>query len=216
MSARVAAYAEREASPDAAASPEEVCTRACGPLGWVAFRAREGRLAGLTFGWPSAAAAASALEVRSEERGTRRQTSQMTGASAGSTLSGRALIDALAERLERYGAGEMVDFDFVTLSDEHLTAFQRRVLAACRAVRHGRTTSYAGLATAVAAPRAARAVGQVMACNPFPIVVPCHRVLQSGGAIGHYSAAGGVTTKRLLLALEQVDLVGAAVGRKPR
>ncbi|MCI0688636.1 MAG: methylated-DNA--[protein]-cysteine S-methyltransferase [Sporichthyaceae bacterium] len=66
----------------------------------------------------------------------------------------------------------------------------------------GQVTTYGELATAVGAPDAARAVGEVMASNPIPIVVPCHRVLASRGAIGGFG--GGIELKRALLALEGV------------
>ena len=64
------------------------------------------------------------------------------------------------------------------------------------------TLSYGDIATRLAAPGAARAVGQALGRNPFPIVVPCHRVLAAGGKIGGFSGQGGVTTKRRMLAIE--------------
>lgn len=81
------------------------------------------------------------------------------------------------------------------------TAFQRRVFETLRAaVPPGATTTYGTLAEAVGRPGAARAVGTALARNPAPIVVPCHRVLQSGGDLGGYG--GGLAMKRYLLALE--------------
>jgi len=80
------------------------------------------------------------------------------------------------------------------------TPFQRRVWAALRRLRPGRTCSYAALARAVARPGAARAVGRACAANPIPLLVPCHRVLAADGGLGGFSA--GLRWKRLLLARE--------------
>jgi methylated-DNA-[protein]-cysteine S-methyltransferase len=71
-----------------------------------------------------------------------------------------------------------------------------------RRIRFGQTHSYGELASLVGSPRAARAVGSVMAKNRTPLVVPCHRVLASRGAIGGFSAMDGVHMKRRLLDLE--------------
>ena len=70
----------------------------------------------------------------------------------------------------------------------------------------GSTVTYGELAARVGAPKAAQAVGAAMARNPWPIVVPCHRVLAAGGRLGGFSAPGGARTKRRLLRMEGVDL----------
>ena len=82
--------------------------------------------------------------------------------------------------------------------------FQRKVLRRCHRVPFGRLVSYGGLASRAGSPGAARAVGAAMAANPLPIVVPCHRVIAAGGALGGYT--GGLTYKRKLLALEGIPL----------
>jgi methylated-DNA-[protein]-cysteine S-methyltransferase len=66
--------------------------------------------------------------------------------------------------------------------------------------------TYGQIATALGDPRLARDVGQALGRNPFPIVVPCHRVLAAGGKLGGFSAPGGVATKQRLLAIEQADV----------
>ena len=76
------------------------------------------------------------------------------------------------------------------------------VWKACRAVGYGKTTSYGELARRAGRPGAARAVGTAMRRNPWPIVVPCHRVLKGDGSIGGYSGRGGVKFKRQLLEME--------------
>jgi AraC family transcriptional regulator, regulatory protein of adaptative response / methylated-DNA-[protein]-cysteine methyltransferase len=88
--------------------------------------------------------------------------------------------------------------------DVHATAFRRRVWEALRHIPAGETRSYGQVAEAVGAPRAARAVGTACATNPVPIVVPCHRVVASGGNLGGYS--GGLDRKRQLLGAEGVKV----------
>jgi methylated-DNA-[protein]-cysteine S-methyltransferase len=109
----------------------------------------------------------------------------------------------VAELLRRYAKGERVCFDGVTLDDRGLTPFRRRVVGALRKVGFGRTVTYAQLADAAGSRGASRAVGGTMASNPWPIVVPCHRVLRSDGRLGGFSAPGGVPLKRRMLDLER-------------
>tara|TARA_X000000368_G_scaffold410893_1_gene395013 strand:+ start:658 stop:1116 length:459 start_codon:yes stop_codon:yes gene_type:complete len=95
--------------------------------------------------------------------------------------------------------------------DKSLTVFQRNVLGYLRdKTTIGETITYSELATAVGHPNASRAVGSVMAMNPWPILIPCHRVVRSDRAIGSYSGEGGVSTKTLLLMHEgnQFDSIG--------
>ena len=87
--------------------------------------------------------------------------------------------------------------------------FHVAVWRALLRVKRGSVRSYQGLAKDAGSPRAVRAVGQAMARNPLPIVVPCHRVIASGGALGGYT--GGVARKRVLLGLEGVPVIGEQV-----
>ena len=80
------------------------------------------------------------------------------------------------------------------------TAFQHRVLVACHRIPHGGTFSYAELAARAGAPRAVRAAASVMAMNPLPLVIPCHRVVRSDGSTGDFG--GGIPMKERLLELE--------------
>jgi methylated-DNA-[protein]-cysteine S-methyltransferase len=93
-------------------------------------------------------------------------------------------------------------FDTVPLDMRLLPPFHRRVYEAARQIGPGQTLSYGTLAAQIGAPGAARAVGQALGRNPFPVIVPCHRVLAAGGKTGGFSAAGGVVTKMRLLSLE--------------
>lgn len=102
------------------------------------------------------------------------------------------------QAMDRWARGEEVP---VPLDLEGLTAFQRRVLEELRRIPRGQTVSYAELARRCGRPRAARAVGQVVARNPVPLWIPCHRVVASDGSLGGYSG-GGPHVKRRLLELE--------------
>jgi O-6-methylguanine DNA methyltransferase len=113
-------------------------------------------------------------------------------------------LTALPGRLRDYFAGEAVDLaDLpVRLRGESMSPFARRVYERLRQVPRGETVTYGELARDSGSPRAARAVGGLMARNPWPLVVPCHRVLPAGGGWGGFSAPGGVTSKVALLQLE--------------
>jgi O-6-methylguanine DNA methyltransferase len=80
------------------------------------------------------------------------------------------------------------------------------VYQAAREIPAGATATYGELARRVGTPRDARAVGRALGMNPFPIVVPCHRVIAAGGKLGGFSAPGGVATKRRMLAIEQLGV----------
>lgn len=109
----------------------------------------------------------------------------------------------LRQRLERYAAGRQVDFEDVeVIRPRPLTDFQQRVVDTVRAIPRGEMKTYGEVAALVGSPGAARAVGTVMATNPVPIIVPCHRVVGSAGGLGGFSAAGGVRTKQWMLDLE--------------
>jgi len=99
-------------------------------------------------------------------------------------------------------AGEPRDLRAVRLDMDQLPAFFREVYAVVRQILPGQTLSYGEVAARCGDRGAARAVGQAMARNPFPIIVPCHRVLAAHGKSGGFSANGGVHTKMRLLAIE--------------
>jgi methylated-DNA-[protein]-cysteine S-methyltransferase len=109
----------------------------------------------------------------------------------------------LVEQLRELARGVPQAFDEVELDLEPYGEFTREVLAACRQIRWGETRTYGELAAICGAPRAARAVGNVMAANRFPLIVPCHRVVAANGRLGGFSAPQGVALKRRLLRLER-------------
>lgn len=86
------------------------------------------------------------------------------------------------------------------------TPFRRAVMQAAMAIPYGEVRTYSDLAAAVGRPGAARAVGRVMATNPMPLVVPCHRVVGRDGGLHGYGGPGGLSTKAWLLRLEGVNL----------
>lgn len=115
-------------------------------------------------------------------------------------------IDAIAALLR----GEAQDFADVPLDMRCISEFQQRVYAIARSIRAGETLSYGEIASRLGDRAMAREVGEAMGQNPFPIIVPCHRVLGAGGKVGGFSAAGGITTKLRLLNIER-----ARVGEAP-
>jgi methylated-DNA-[protein]-cysteine S-methyltransferase len=101
------------------------------------------------------------------------------------------------------------DLTGLVLDETGLTDFLSCVYAAARAVPPGQTRTYGQIAAAAGAPGEARAVGQAMGKNPWPIVVPCHRVMGADGKLTGFSAPGGVDTKLRLLSIEQARLSDA-------
>lgn len=117
------------------------------------------------------------------------------------------VVAAAIAAVQRYFAGAATDFSGVAVDLGPQDAFFEQVYAAVRRLPWGDTTTYGALAKALGAgPEAARDVGQAMATNPVPLIIPCHRVLAAGGKVGGFSAPGGAATKLKMLALEGVDL----------
>jgi methylated-DNA-[protein]-cysteine S-methyltransferase len=112
------------------------------------------------------------------------------------------LLLAAAEQLEEYLAGRRRSFS-LELDLSAQTPFRRSVLQALAAVPYAETVSYAHLALLAGRPGAARAAGGAMAANPLPIILPCHRVVGSGGELVGYSGGDGLTSKSWLLDLER-------------
>jgi len=118
-----------------------------------------------------------------------------------------ASVANLIENLRRYFVGEPADFtkvpvDFGNVDGSPYPAIYRAV----QSLPWGTTATYGAIARRVGAPATAQMVGQAMARNPVPVIVPCHRVLAAGNAPGGFSAHGGVATKERLLAMEGVRL----------
>jgi methylated-DNA-[protein]-cysteine S-methyltransferase len=124
---------------------------------------------------------------------------ELAGSVSPRILESPTRLDAARRELERYFEGRLHDFDLPL--DWQLThGFYRKVLRATARIPYGQTRSYKQMATKAGSPRAVRAAGSALGSNPLPIIVPCHRVLRTGGALGGYG--GGLETKQALLELE--------------
>ena len=171
---------------------EQVCFQT--ELGWFGFALRNETIEAVVIGESSAHSVKSRLKQKLLDARLEADVPEEFSETA----------KQLRDDLQRSASGECVSFDDYQVSTDHLTLFQQRVVATVSKIPHGRTLSYAQVAAQAGSPGAARAVGNVMANNRTPIVVPCHRVLASGGRWGGFSAPGGVDFKRRLLALEGV------------
>lgn len=121
------------------------------------------------------------------------------------TCSENNLTRDVADGLLRYFSGEIVKFhhpfDLREFSD-----FQKAVYQAVHGIGYGFVKTYGDIAREIQRPKAARGVGSAMAHNPLPIIIPCHRVIGSGGAMTGYSAPGGIRRKEILLRMEAAVL----------
>jgi len=159
------------------------------PLGWFGLLGSEGRLRTIHIGHASQASVIDSLRE--------------AAAVESPHIDLADWHPVLKDCLSRYADGEAVDFkDIEPVWLKPVTPFRKKVIAATRRIPRGRVLTYAELAARAGSPGAARAVGNTMATNPFPIVVPCHRVVASGGGLGGFSAPCGIELKRRLLAME--------------
>jgi methylated-DNA-[protein]-cysteine S-methyltransferase len=111
-------------------------------------------------------------------------------------------------RVQRHLTGEMQDFADVPFDYQRLPEFVGAVLRATLAVKAGCTVSYGEIAAAIGQPvGACRAIGAALGSNPWPLLIPCHRIVAASGKMTGFSAPGGVATKVKLLALEGSQLV---------
>ncbi len=109
-----------------------------------------------------------------------------------------SLLREARRQIDAYLAGAATTFE-MPLDLSGLSPFAQRVLQVLQTVPHGATVTYQELARLAGSPGAARAVGGVMAANPLPIIIPCHRVVTASGGLGGYSGGEGVASKRWLL-----------------
>ena len=157
-------------------------------LGWMGLAWRDSEVTRLTFGHATLRAAAHEVAIYLP---------------AVQDNEFPSWIGRLVKRLENFAAGKHDSFLDVPLELSHLTGFQSKVIAACRAIRAGRTRSYADLAAQAGSPRAARAVGNVMRSNRYPLIIPCHRVIGSNGRLCGFTSPQGISMKERLLERER-------------
>jgi methylated-DNA-[protein]-cysteine S-methyltransferase len=170
--------------------PAEFCMTMTTPLGDLRLLARHERLVGVVILAPAAGV--------------------QPGSRPAPTVSGGiacSLLRQASRELAEYFAGRRQAFE-VPLDLSGWPPFTRKILEELRKVPYGETLTYGELAARAGCPRAARAVGQAMAANPLPIIIPCHRVVAADGRLGGYSGGDGLPTKQWLLAFEQ--------GNRPR
>jgi methylated-DNA-[protein]-cysteine S-methyltransferase len=116
----------------------------------------------------------------------------------------KKLFRILQEQVITYFEGQRVSFSpALPVLLDRFAPFTRAVLRACRRIEFGDTINYSELARTLGRPGAGRAVGNALATNPTPLIIPCHRVIRSDGLLGGFSAPGGLSLKRKLLAHEQ-------------
>ncbi len=121
----------------------------------------------------------------------------------------KTCFKTLQEQITAYFDGSCVNFSpDIPLALDGFSSFCSSVLNACRDIKFGQTISYSALAKKAGRPAASRAVGSVLAKNPLPLIIPCHRVVRSDGKIGGFSAPGGISLKKKMLELER-QAVGA-------
>jgi methylated-DNA-[protein]-cysteine S-methyltransferase len=115
----------------------------------------------------------------------------------------KAFFKVLQQQITAYFEGSFVNFSpDIPVGLDGFRGFSRKVLTACRSIKFGRTISYSGLAQKAGRPSASRAVGNALSKNPLPLIIPCHRVLRADGKMGGFSAPGGISVKKRMLALE--------------
>jgi methylated-DNA-[protein]-cysteine S-methyltransferase len=152
--------------------------------------------------WNDAGVTRFQLPARSAEATERNLLRRLPDAKPGTPR--QEVLEAIAAA-KRYFQGEEVDFSGIRLDLGEQDGFFRQIYAAARSVAWGHTTTYGRLAKELGAgPEAARDVGQAMAKNPVPLIIPCHRVLAAGGKVGGFSAPGGSAAKIHMLELEGV------------
>ncbi|MBN1392155.1 MAG: methylated-DNA--[protein]-cysteine S-methyltransferase [Sedimentisphaerales bacterium] len=118
------------------------------------------------------------------------------------------LLKAVQALIIAYFEGQCVDFRDIPVELDGFSSFSKRVLTACQDIGFGRTVTYGRLAELAGKHGAGRAVGGVLAKNPLPLIIPCHRVVCANGSLGGFSAAGGIGLKKRMLELEAGALKG--------
>lgn len=117
-------------------------------------------------------------------------------------------VAEIIDRVKRHLLGDVQDFSDVRFDFSRVPDFVRAVLRATLAIKPGHTVTYGEIASAIGQPmEASRAVGSALGSNPWPLLIPCHRVIASTGKMTGFSGPGGVATKVKLLAIEGAQLL---------
>lgn len=166
------------------------------PPGFALFDTVIGRCG---IAWSARGVTGVLLPQATEEIARRRFGRRVPGIAAGPP--GDEAAAAIA-RITAFLAGASDDFATVELDGEGVGPFEQAVYRETRAIPAGRTSTYGAIATALGDLRESRRVGQTLGRNPWPIIVPCHRVTGADGWMGGFSAPGGRSTKLKLLEME--------------
>ena len=121
----------------------------------------------------------------------------------GNLIVNDRITGGVVDRITRYFSGEKVLFNYA-MDWSSLSPFQRKAFKEAMKISYGTVETYGNLAYRIGCPDGSRAVGGALSKNPFPLVVPCHRIIRGDGKLGGFSAAGGIALKRKLLQLEGV------------
>ena len=119
-------------------------------------------------------------------------------------LGSNPSITLLGEQMQRFLKGENVEFDLDLLDFNRCLEIQKRVLLAEHKIPRGCVSTYKRIANHIGISNGARVVGNALARNPFPIVIPCHRAIKTNGDLGGYQ--GGINMKRKLLEMEGIEI----------
>ena len=163
--------------------------------GYALFDTAIGRCA---IAWGARGITRCALPAASEEALRR----HIAGGRAQAEQPAPPAIAAAITRIVALLAGARDDLRDLVLDLDDIPEFHRRVFATARAIAPGNTVTYGELARRLGTPGAARAVGQALGANPFPIIVPCHRIVAANGRLGGFSAPGGARTQLRMLQIE--------------
>lgn len=152
------------------------------------------------------------LRIDATERGVARLALDRGG--AGASPRARRHVERARRELREFLAGRRTSFT-VPVDVRGVPKFHARVLAAARRIPFGRVVSYTTLARRIGRPRAARAVGNALAANPVPVIVPCHRVVRADGTWGRYALGGPLKTALLRLERSTSARPGSGARRSP-
>lgn len=118
----------------------------------------------------------------------------------------KRLFKTAQDQITAYFEGTYINFTDIPIVLDGLSDFCSSVLTTCRGIRFGQMITYSALAKKMGRPKAVRAIGNALAKNPLPLIIPCHRIIRSDGQLGGFSAPGGISTKAKLLKHEQLVL----------
>jgi len=157
--------------------------------------------------WSQRGLARIQLPEDSAEGTLRRLVATVALPDGGGSTTPPAAVQSAIDRIIRHLTGKEAGLEQIALDLEGIPPFHRKVYEAARRIASGKTLTYGELAKIAGSPMGSRAVGQAMAKNPLPIVVPCHRVVAASGKPGGFSSFGGLDTKARLLAIEGASLL---------